>query len=52
MVSSAYPSAQRQSSDYPLGRSVMSSMVVPGAWVASWGPPRATHPMEVVMVSM
>ena len=30
----------------------MSSMVGPRAWVARWGPPRATHPTEVVTVSM
>ena len=50
---SAYPCAQRQSSAYPLVEvCTMSSMVSPGAWVARCGPPRATHPMEVVMVSM
>ena len=42
----------RQLSAYPLGGSVMSSMVSPGVWVARWGPPRATHPTEVVTVSM
>ena len=30
----------------------MSSMVGPRAWISRWEPPRATHPMDVVMVSI
>ena len=46
------PSAQRQSSACPLRK--VSNVLYGGSWglIAKQGPPRATHPTEVVTISM